>query len=289
MAKPLLPDLSGMSARKMVVQRQPKASIIPGNSFNHEIAPSLRNLSYGVKRLDLHLKLTPKNPTIIEGFPGLGFAATITTEYLMDHLKMHPIGKMWSPRFAPMALVHNKRVVQPVELFHNDKYNIIVTEAVSGVGGLEWELAEAIISLYKKTNAKEIISVEGISAPVERKNPQVYFFTNQPDKKVILEKMGLKEIGEGVIFGVSGAIMVKLPKDVRLISLFVETHSDLPDSKAAAKLIQVLDQYLNLKVDYKPLLKRAEGFEEKLKELIGQAKDTAVLKRDKEQEQTYIG
>lgn len=202
---------------------------------------------------------------------------------------MHPIGRVWSPKFAPMALIHNKRVVQPIEIFHNDKHNLVITEAVSGVGGLEWELAEAIISLYKKTNAREIISIEGISGTAERKVPQVYYFTNQPEKKAILEKIGLKEIAEGVIFGVSGALMVKLPKDVKVTALFVETHSDLPDSRAAAKLVQVLDQYLGLNVDYKPLLKRAAGFEEKLKELIGQAKQAAVIKRDKEPEQPYFG
>ena len=288
MATPMLPDLSGTPARKLMVQK-PRVSMIPGNSLNHEITPSLRSLSYGAKKLELQLKSRPKNPIIIEGFPGLGFVATIAMEYLLDHLKMHPIGRVWSPKFTPMALIHNKRIVQPIEIFHNDKHNLVVTEAVSGVGGLEWELAEAIISLYKKTNAKEIISIEGISGPVERKVPQVYYFTNQPEKKKILEKIGLKEIAEGVIFGVSGALMVKLPKDVKVTALFVETHSDLPDSKAAAKLIQVLDQYLGLKIDYKPLLKRAAGFEEKLKELIGQTKDAAVLKKDKDQDLPYIG
>jgi predicted ATP-grasp superfamily ATP-dependent carboligase len=286
MATPFLPDLGGI-AKKTIMQK-PRASSIT-SPLNHEIAPSLRSLSYGAKKLELQLKLKPKSPIIIEGFPGLGFVATIATEYLLDHLKMHPIGRVWSPRFVPMALIHNKRIVQPIEIFHNDKHNLIVTEAVSGVGGLEWELAEAIISLYKKTNAKEIISIEGISGPVERKVPQVYYFTNQPDKKAVLEKIGLKEIAEGVIFGVSGALMIKLPKDVKVIALFVETHSDLPDSRAAAKLIQVLDQYLGLKIDYKPLLKRAAGFEEKLRELIGQTKDAAMLKKEKEPATPYIG
>jgi uncharacterized protein len=272
-------------APRRTISQKPRVSIIPGNSLNHEIAPSLRHLSYEAKKLEMQLKMKPKNPTIIEGFPGLGFVATITTEFLLDHLKMHPIGRMWSPRFTPMALVHNKRIVQPIELFHNDKYNILITEAVSGVGGMEWQLAEALISLYKKTNAKEIISIEGIGASVEKKTPQVYYFTNQPDKKAILEKIGLKEIAEGVIFGVSGALMVKLPKDIKIIALFVETQSDLPDSRAAAKLIQVLDQYLGLKIDYKPLLKRAEGFEEKLKGLMGQAKEAVALKKCKDEEQ----
>jgi predicted ATP-grasp superfamily ATP-dependent carboligase len=55
-----------------------------------------------------------------------------------------------------------------------------------------------------------------------------------------------------------------------MIALFAETHSSLPDSKAAANVIEVLDKYLGLDVDSKPLLKQAEVFEAKLKTLMQQ-------------------
>ncbi|MBU1854202.1 MAG: PAC2 family protein, partial [Nanoarchaeota archaeon] len=58
------------------------------------------------------------------------------------------------------------------------------------------------------------------------------------------------------------------------VCIFAETHSALPDSKAAAKVIEVLDKYLGLKVDYKPLLKQAEEFENKLKNMIQQTSKT---------------
>jgi predicted ATP-grasp superfamily ATP-dependent carboligase len=44
--------------------------------------------------MNLDLKEEPKNPTIIEGFPGFGFVSTIATEFLIKHLKAKKIGKI---------------------------------------------------------------------------------------------------------------------------------------------------------------------------------------------------
>jgi predicted ATP-grasp superfamily ATP-dependent carboligase len=48
----------------------------------------------------------------------------------------------------------------------------------------------------------------------------------------------------------------------------------MPDSKAAAKAVEALDKYLNLNIDYKPLLKQAEKFEDKLKHILEQKEQT---------------
>jgi predicted ATP-grasp superfamily ATP-dependent carboligase len=288
MAASFLPDLGRFEVAKASTPKA-KASPSPLNGLTDNLSQNLKGMRYGSRKLELELKLTPKNPIIIEGFPGLGFVATIVTEYLMDHLKMRSIGKLWSPRLAPMALVHGRKVVQPIEIFYNAKFNIIVLEAVAGVTGMEWEVADAVLELYKKTKAKEIIGIEGIGSQVMRKDPGAFYYTTQKEKVIGLEKAGLRAISEGAIFGVSGALMIKEPINVKASFIFAETHSDLPDSRAAAKIIQVLDQYLKLDIDYKPLLKRAAEFEEKLKGLIEQTKDAASIKNDKDPAIPYFG
>jgi uncharacterized protein (TIGR00161 family) len=287
MATSILPDLSGVQRRLS----SPKIKIpsMPGMPNGNGLAPSLRSMSYGTKKLELKLKITPKNPIIIEGFPGFGFVATIAVEYLMDHLKMHPIGSFWSPRLAPIAFIHGRRVIQPLEIFHNDKYNIIVLEAVTGVAGMEWEVTDALLELYKKVDAKEIISIEGIGAPEEQAEPEAYYFANQEAGKKKFESLGLEPVKDGVIFGPAGALMLKADKKINASFIFAETRSNLPDSKAAAKIIEVLDKYLNLKVDYRPLLKKAASFEEQLKGLMEKAKEAGAMKKEREPEQEYIG
>jgi predicted ATP-grasp superfamily ATP-dependent carboligase len=60
----------------------------------------------------------------------------------------------------------------------------------------------------------------------------------------------------------------------------------MPDSRAAAKVIEILDNYLDLDVDYKPLLKKASSFEEKIKDIIGK---TAETMKQKEKKESYFG
>ncbi|MFH0869280.1 MAG: PAC2 family protein [archaeon] len=250
------------------------------------------NPTLGLPHMSMKVELWEKvkpNPIIIEGFPGFGFVATIATEYLMDHLKMRPIGKIWSPELAPMALVHGRRIIQPLEIFYSEKFNIVLLEAVAGVNGLEWEVADALVALCRELKAKELIAIEGIGSQMERDEPMAFYHTNQEAKIKVLEGANCKPIAEGIIFGVSGALLVKIPKDIKVSFVFAETHSNLPDSKAAAKIIEVLDKYLNLKVDYKPLLKRASDFEDKLKGIIEKAKEASDIKRSKDPETSYFG
>ena len=81
--------------------------------------------------------------------------------------------------------------------------------------------------------------------------------------------------------GVTGALLLNVEK-TPMCCIFAETHSDLPDSKAAARIIKILDDYLGLKIDTVPLMKQAEKFEEKIKGLLKkgeEAKDIGDAKK----------
>jgi len=238
----------------------------------------------------MRIELTekPKNPIILEGFPGFGFVATIATKYLLEHLKFKPIGRIWSKDLTPLAIIHNQTVIQPLEIFYNKEYNLVLVQALAGVAELEWEVADVLVSLYKKLGAKEIISIEGIGSPIEREKPEAYYYTNVDAKKEQLEKIGLNPLKEGIILGVSGALMLSLPKEIKATFIFAETHSKLPDSRAAAKIIEMLDKYLGLKVEYKPLIKEATKFEETLRKLLEQTQEATVEKKKREEIAKYI-
>ena len=84
----------------------------------------------------------------------------------------------------------------------------------------------------------------------------------------------------------NSAILMKSGK-LPVTCFFAETHSTMPDSNAAAQIIKALDSYLGLKVDYKPLMKLAAQFEEKLRSILTQSKQAEEL-RDKKQ-MSYVG
>ncbi len=234
------------------------------------------------------LKKRPKNPTIIDGFPGFGLVGSISTEFLMDHLDTEQIGKIRMKSMAAMVAVHKGDVIEPIGIFHNKKYNVVFIHAITGLSGLEWKIADMIHEIAKKLNAKEIISLEGIGSTKPSGKMKAFFYSTDKRKAKKMKESGAEELNEGIIMGTTGLLLLKANK-VPVSTIFAETHSELPDSKAAAKVIEILDKYLGLKVDYKPLLKQAEKFEKKLKDILNQSQQAAQEQTKKQQKMSYIG
>lgn len=231
------------------------------------------------------LTKTPKNVTIIEGFPGFGLVGTITTGFLVDHLACELIGKHYFEE-APVTLaVHACRIVDPIGIYYNKKYNIVIVHSISPAIGLEWKAADLVNDVCKQLSAKEIITIEGVGSSEIGAEPRAFAYCTSKEAQKKLQKLGHDCLGEGIIVGVTAALLLrhKLP----ITSLFAETHSNLPDSKAASKIIEVLDKYLGLQVDAKPLLKQATEFETKLKTMIEQSHKAKDLQEKKQL--SYMG
>jgi uncharacterized protein len=224
-----------------------------------------------------------KGAVLIEGFPGFGLVSTIATEYLIDHLEAKLIGKISSEKMPAMVAIHKGQVIEPVGIFYDEKNNIVIVRAIANINGMEWEVTENLIKLAEEIKAKEIISIEGISSDGKPPEPEAFFFTKNDERKQRFNALNIKELDEGIIVGVTSALLIKMPETT---FIFTEASSELPDSRAAAKVIEILDNYLKLKVDFKPLFKKAEDFESKIKEILMKAKE---MPRLKEQKETYFG
>jgi len=233
------------------------------------------------------LKITqkPKSPTIIVGFPGFGLVGTITTEFLIDHLKTKQIGRVFMDGMPAVIAIHGGQVVEPIGLFYNKTYNILIVHAVNSAAGSEWKITEEIVELAKKLKAKEIISLEGVGGGGEGQSKTFYYASNDKNAKR-LEGVGVKKLQEGIIMGVTGSILLKAEK-IPSTCVFAETETNLPDSKAAAKIIEILDKYLGLNVDYKPLMQQAEKFEKKLRGILEKSKQMTDLSEKKRL--SYVG
>jgi len=235
--------------------------------------------------MELILKKKPKNVTIIEGFPGFGLIGTIAIEFLMEHLKTEKIGTIEMDEIPAMIAIHQNKVIEPVSIHYNKQYNIVLVHAINVGKDTAWKMAEKIQELAKALTAKKIIALEGVGSPHPEEERVFYYCTSScliPQEL----KDRVKPLNEGIIVGVTGALLAK-DLDVPLMALFAEAHSALPDSKAAAEIIKVLDAVTNMKIDPKPLLKQAVQFEEKLKGLISKGKDAQETQEKKHL--SYVG
>jgi len=231
------------------------------------------------------LKEKPKNPIIIEGFPGFGLVGTIATEFLIKHLNAKQIGWIRMTEIPPVIAVHEGVAVEPLGIFYAKEKNIVILHALTNVQGFEWDISDILMKIASELKAKEIISLEGVGSevPKDKGNDEARAFYMAKAK---LPKIKSADpMTEGIIMGVTGSLVLK--KDINVTSIFAETHSSLPDSRAAAKVIKVLNEYLNLKVDASPLIKKAEMFEKNIKGLISKSQSASADAEKKKQ--NYFG
>ncbi len=229
------------------------------------------------------LNKKPKNPIIIQGFPSMGLVSTIVTKFLTDHLDVEEIGHIESNYILPLTAIHKSKVINPITIFYNKKYNLVIIQSITEVAGHEWEISKVIFEIAKQLTAKEIIVVEGI--PSQSEQIKLYYSSTNP--KI---KLNLTPLNEGIIMGVTAAMLLKGNK-VPVTCLFAEAHSQLPDSESAAKVITALNTYLKINVDSKPLLEAAKKFEMNLKMMMEKTKENAGIADKKEERDatSYIG
>ena len=236
----------------------------------------------------MEFKLNKKiiNPIIIQGFPGFGLVGSVATEYLIEFLKAEYVGRFCSEKLPPVAAVHNNSIVMPLGIYYSKKYNLLIVHGVSGVQGLEWEIAKTIIDLSVKTKAKEIIALESVGSQDSKSNT-MYYFSNVKTSIKKFESLKLSNLKEGVIMGVTGTLMVESRMNPNFSAIFAETHTQLPDSMAASKVLEVLNNYLKLKMNLSKLKQAAQKFEDKLKGLISAQAQT--FEQSDEKHLSYMG
>ena len=203
-----------------------------------------------------------KDSTIIVGFPGVGLVGPIVTEFLIEHMKTEQCGTFLYDDLPALVAIHKGKIVHPMAVHYSPTHNVVIVYTILNLKNREWQVGKAILDLANEIKAKEIICVDGANA-VGEETEQLYCFGNN---KFALQ--GAKPMEESVIVGVSGALLLQ---STITSCIFASTHVEMQDSKAAAEVVKFLDKYMNLEVDYNPLLEQASKFEEKLKSVMSQS------------------
>ncbi|MBS3166876.1 proteasome assembly chaperone family protein [Candidatus Woesearchaeota archaeon] len=227
--------------------------------------------------MKVELNKKPKNVTILCGFPGVGLIGTIATRFLIEHLKFEEIGYIHSDKLKPIMAIHQSKMIEPIEIYYNQKKKLVIIQGIISLAGIEWLVADAIKEVAKTLNAKEIIILEGITAKSDKTEVLCYGDA--------FKKSNLKKLDEGIVLGTTAALLLKLNN---VSCIFSETKTGLPDSAAAASLILSLDKQIGLNVDVKPLMQTAREVESKIKTIMEQSKKS-LEQKEKKDDLSYLG
>ena len=257
---------------------------------------------YELKRSDL------RNAVVIDGFPSVGLVSTITANYLITTLKMEQVGILDSVHFPTVSVVRNAEPLNPVRIYAGSlerdnniedesqlsKTLVVFISEFQPPPNLIKMIASTILDWMQDQGCRLLISPEGLV--IDREDGEgvgedgedelnyepsdeieAYGIGSTEGARSLLKEYGIPLFQEGVISGVAGVLLNEgKRRNFDVISILAEARPNYPDARAAAKVIESIDQILlKVDIDVKPLYKEAEGIESRIKAMQKQAKPSS--------------
>jgi uncharacterized protein len=233
-----------------------------------------------VERKDVNVK----GAVLIEGFPSVGMVSSIVANYMIKMLEMEYIGSVNSRYFHPTAIIADSVPMPPVRIFAGHPVEtkecicdrlVVLTSEFPPPMELMKPMVDKILNWSGEKEIKVVVSVEGIvNENPQSDEPETYAIASTPNARKLLENKKITSLESGIITGISGVLLHEAERMQRdVICLLSDANPQIPDARSAARLIEVLDQFLpKLKLDPQPLIEEAEKLEAQLKQAIMQAK-----------------
>lgn len=211
----------------------------------------------------------PKDAIVLEAFPSRGYVSTIAVNHMIKKLGMRQVGYMESDKLDSIAVVHDKKPMHPIRIYVKDDLVVLFSELMIPFS-LVHEFTSAIGDWFKELKPKTALLLASVPGTSTDKEHEIMVLSTDDEVRGKLLKMGLKEMEEGVLTGMSSSLMIKCcGHDIPATSLMVET-SYIPDVLAASSLLKILNKLLGLDVDVEELNKAGHEIEKKFKDTMSQ-------------------
>lgn len=227
---------------------------------------------------------------VVSAFPSAGLATIVAAHYMIRALKLPRISRFDSPDVSPIAIVQSGEVNPMVRAYGQPNLALVLSEFPPTPAQAN-ALARSIIDSAERHRARLIVCLEGVVphplgeeegegteeeggavAGLEDQTPeQVWVAFSHRDAALakLFEGAGARPLEDGVIGGVSGALLVQSigrPIPVAVLLVSARVAGGLPDHRAGAALIETLDRLLpEIRIDTTPLRAQAEQIEKALR------------------------
>jgi len=237
-------------------------------------------MEYTWKEENLAAPALRAGAVVLSSFPSAGLATTVAGHYMIRALKLPRVGRFESPDIAPVAIVQGGEVHPTIRVYGRADLGLVLSEfpptpmqanaiARTILDGAQARKARMLLCLEGIVPHPEDDEPEGTTDPPDSGQVWAAFSHLDPTLRQSFEAAGARALEDGVIGGVSGALLVQgIGRDLPVVTLLVSARvaEGLPDHRAGAALIETLDRLLpELRIDTQPLRQQAEQIEKALR------------------------
>ncbi len=222
---------------------------------------------------------------VLVAFPTAGFAGIIAANFIVKELELKRVGAIYAKGFLPAAIVVDS-APSPVVRIHGKERTCGPNSMCKALGVIMSEIpappetmqdvAEAILKWCDEKGVDFLVTFDAVVTSEESlAKPQIFGISSKKSGRQMLKEYGIAQIPNGVIVpGLSGALLAsgELYK-VEVVTIVAQAHEKHPDSRAAAKLLEAVNEMLlKIKLDPEPLYKEAEKLDAQIKESLAKAR-----------------
>jgi uncharacterized protein len=215
------------------------------------------------------------NPIAVIGFPSIGLSSSIAANFLARTLQLEVVGGISSPEFPPYAVVQNGVPLPPVRMYAGGRD--CDTDSGIGCDGLivvtsefmpkieqHHPLAVSLLEWLRSNGVMTVICLEAI--PQFDNDDNIYGVGSTPAANDIMAKYSIRGLEDTLVRGTAGVMLYEgTMREMNVLAILGPARADMPDPRAAAKLMEPLARMLpELKIDPEPLYKDAEEIEKRM-------------------------
>jgi uncharacterized protein (TIGR00162 family) len=216
-----------------------------------------------------------KEPIMIAAWPGMGYLAKISADYLRRRLEAK---KFIEIRYHQNAIIYKDSLAELPSIRHRfftvPERDLIICVGDSQPSTSEEavSLAEQIVDIAEKYNVKMIYTMAAYPSDYPEA-PKVYGVYTDERLKENLDAFGVEFLeGEGAVNGLNGILIgVAKNRGIDGVCLMGEIrYANVPQHLSSKAVLEKLSAILDLDVDTSQLMKRAKKIEASIRKSLGE-------------------
>lgn len=242
-------------------------------------------------RVEVDPGLNASGALVVSCFPSIGFVSSIVAHYLVDKLDLELVGGVRHPKLPPVCLVQDGKPLPPMRFYSGepicnmercDKIVLIASE-IQVLPELNLPLADTLLDWCTENGVGATMLIDSYAQGIGQQHS--IFDDDQTDETLLgigstevshqtLEGLGVPLLKQGVVGGITGVMMGESRRrGVDVMAILAESDGEiggsLPDARAAARIIECLDDLLPaVHLDPEPLLAEAQRIEGEIREMM---------------------
>ena len=256
----------------------------------NSIVVALAHMAEG-PRVEVDSGLNASGALVVSCFPSIGFVSSIVAHYLVDMLDLELVGGVRHPKLPPVCLVQDGKPLPPMRFYSGepicnmercDKIVLIASE-IQVLPELNLPLADTLLDWCTENGVGATMLIDSYAQGIGQQHS--IFDDDQTDETLLgigstevshqtLEGLGVPLLKQGVVGGITGVMMGESRRrGVDVMAILAESDGEiggsLPDARAAARIIECLDDLLPaVHLDPEPLLAEAQRIEGEIREMM---------------------